>query len=353
MITAWGENLLPNGDDYIKDTRSHDRQIALFADATYQITDKLKAEVGLRFAWTHFDFVSLDDGPQDLLDNGGLPNITSGGKDEKPLTPKFSLSYQATSDDMVYATVAKGYRIGGASPPLPVIACGGVFPTSYNSDTVWSYEIGTKDQFFNRTVQIAASAYYLKWINIQTNEIVPTCAIAFTTNAGDAVSKGFDFQGQWEVTHHLQLEAAVGYTDLTYTKQAVDTQGNILVNQGDTLDLPPWTVSLGAQYNFDVMNLPAFVRADFQYQSKRTKPTPLEDQGTSFFDSGLVPDPSYYQLNLRAGVTVKSVDLAIYANNITNSHPQLGLTHEDNETLLFEASTLRPLTIGVAATLKF
>ena len=91
MITAWGENLLPNGDDYIKDTRSHDRQIALYADATYQITDKLKAEVGLRFAWTHFDFVSLDDGPQDLLDNGGVPNITSGGKNETPLTPKFSL----------------------------------------------------------------------------------------------------------------------------------------------------------------------------------------------------------------------------------------------------------------------
>ncbi|HEY5289137.1 MAG TPA: TonB-dependent receptor, partial [Caulobacteraceae bacterium] len=146
MITAWGENLLANGDDYIKDTRSHDRQIALFADATYNITDKLKAEVGLRFAWTHFDFVSLDDGPQDLLDNGGVPNITSGGKDEKPLTPKFSLSYQVTPDDLVYATVAKGYRIGGASPPLPAVACGGVFPTQYSSDSVWSYEAGTKDR---------------------------------------------------------------------------------------------------------------------------------------------------------------------------------------------------------------
>jgi iron complex outermembrane receptor protein len=353
MMNAWCQELLPNGDDYIKDTRSHDRQIALFADATFQITDKLKAEAGLRFAWTHFDFVSLDDGPQDLLENGGFPNITSGGKDEKPLTPKFSLSYQATPDDMVYATISKGYRIGGASPPLPVSACGGVFPTSYNSDTVWSYEIGTKDQFFNRTVQIAASAYYLRWSNIQTNEIVPLCAIAFTTNAGDAVSKGFDFQGQWEVTHHLQLEATVGYTDLTYTKTAIDTEGNVLAVKGDTLDLPPWTVTVGAQYNFNVENLPAFVRADFQYQSMRTKPTPLEDPGTSFFDSGLVPDPSYYQLNLRAGVTIKAVDLAIYANNVTNAHPQLALTHEDNETLLFEASTLRPLTIGVAATLKF
>lgn len=353
MITAWGENLLPNGDDYIKDTKSHDRQIALFADATYQITDKLKAEAGLRFAWTHFDFVSLDDGPQDLLDNGGVPNITSGGKDEKPLTPKFSLSYQATPDDMLYATIAKGYRIGGATPPLPVVACGGVFPTSYNSDTVWSYEVGTKDRFFNRSLQIAASAYYLKWSNIQTNEVVPSCAIAFTANAGEAVSKGFDFEGQWNITSHFQFEAAVGYTDLTYTKTAVDTQGNVLALKGDTLDVPPWTVTLGGQYNFDFLSRPAFVRADYQFRSHRTKPTPLEDPGSSFFDPGLVPDPSTHQVNLRAGLTLNNIELAIYANNLLNAHPQLGLTHEDNETLLFEATTFRPLTVGVAATIKY
>ncbi|HZL16637.1 MAG TPA: TonB-dependent receptor plug domain-containing protein, partial [Polyangia bacterium] len=35
MQTAWGEDLLANGDDYINNTRAHDRQIALFADATY------------------------------------------------------------------------------------------------------------------------------------------------------------------------------------------------------------------------------------------------------------------------------------------------------------------------------
>jgi hypothetical protein len=95
------------------------------------------------------------------------------------------------------------------------------------------------------------------------------------------------------------------------------------------------------------------VRADFQYRSKRTKPTPLEDPGTSFFDPGLVPNPSTYQVNLRAGLTLNNVDLAVFANNLLNAHPRLDLTHEDNETLLYEATTLRPLTIGVSATLKY
>ena len=34
LPVAWGENLLPNGDDYINDPLAHDNQIAAFADAT-------------------------------------------------------------------------------------------------------------------------------------------------------------------------------------------------------------------------------------------------------------------------------------------------------------------------------
>jgi outer membrane receptor protein involved in Fe transport len=361
MITAWGENLLPNGDDYIKDTRSHDRQIALFADATYNITEQLKAEVGLRFAWTHFDFVSLDDGPQDLLDNGGVPNVTTGGQNEKPLTPKFGLSYQLTPDDMVYATVSKGYRIGGASPPLPVVACGGVFPTQYSSDSVWSYEAGTKDRFLNRTLQLSGSVYYISWSNIQQSILVPSCAIMFTANVGSATSKGFDLQGQWNITHAFALEFAVGYTKATFSGDAVETigapdggsQSIFLAGRGDSLDVTPWTVTIGAQYNFDVFNRPAFIRADYEYNSHLNAPTPIQDPNALSFDPGLVNNPATNLVSLRAGVTLNKLDVAIFANNLFDSHPQLNLTHQDSSTLLYEAQTFRPLTIGISATFKY
>src|SRR5579859_1807637 len=188
MITAWGEGLLANNDDYINNTRAHDRQEALFADATYSITQRLKLNVGLRYAWTKFTFQNTNDGPQDLLDappsfdNGGL---ASGGKSEQPFTPKVSVSYQLTTDDLVYATVSKGYRIGGATPPLPP-NCGSGFPTSYNSDSVWSYEVGTKDRFLDRKLQVSASGYYIRWFGIQQAFYVPVCGNQFTTNAGEA-----------------------------------------------------------------------------------------------------------------------------------------------------------------------
>src|SRR5580698_1645249 len=146
MQMAWGEDLLPNGDDYINHTRGHEHQTAMFANATYAITPELKVQVGARIAQTHFDFTNFSDGPQNFGPLTGAP----GHKDEKPFTPMANITWQINDDDMVYATYAKGYRIGGANPFFPVQAYNEITtePTSYNSDSVTSYEAGTKDKLF-------------------------------------------------------------------------------------------------------------------------------------------------------------------------------------------------------------
>ncbi|MDQ2859384.1 MAG: TonB-dependent receptor [Pseudomonadota bacterium] len=358
MITGWGENLLPGGVDYDNNTRAKDRQEALFVDASYLITEKLKLDVGLRYAWTHFAFVNTNDGPQDLLCASGstscAPATPSGGKDERPFTPKVSLSYQITPDDLIYATASKGYRIGGATPPLPIPTCGpNPFPTSYNSDSVWSYEAGTKDRFFDRKVQVSASAYYIKWSNIQQAFYVPLCGIQFTTNAGEAVSKGFDFQGQWQVTRDFDLEASVGYTHARFTKTALDANGDVLDISGDSLDVTPWTVTLGAQYNFAVLGRESFLRLDYEYNSRRTTPIPNEDPNTAFFDQGLVPNPATNLFSARLGVSFARWNLAVFADNVFDAHPQLNLTHQDRAATLYEATTFRPRTIGLSANFKY
>jgi len=145
----------------------------------------------------------------------------------------------------------------------------------------------------------------------------------------------------------------VGYTDATFSKTAFDVFNNILAEKGDALDVAPWTVTLGAQYNFHVFDHAAFIRADDEFNSKRTKPIPAEDPATTYYDPGLVPNPATNLLNLRAGMSVDKWDLALYINNALNAHPQLNLQHQDSATLLYEAQTFRPLTVGFAATFRY
>jgi len=360
MIKAWGMNLLPGGDDYDNDTHGNDRQVALFGDVTVNITDQWKFTAGLRYAWTHFDFRNLNTGPQDLLDNGGKPATPRGKEDEEPVTPKVSLSYQATPDDMIYGTIAEGYRIGGASPPLPLAACGGPFPNQYESDTTWSYEIGTKDRFFDRRLQISASAYYVEWSNIQQAIYVNSCGIQYTANVGEAVSEGFDLEGQYQVDDNLQLNFAVGYTEAKYTKSAIDPstvtptyKGALLARAGDSLDVVPWTATIGVQYNFLVGEDQAFVRADYEFTSHRHTPTINEDPQTEYYDPGLHADPATSFVSLRTGITLDKWDFNLFMDNVFDAHPQLMLQHQDSFTRLFTAETFRPRTTGVTASYHF
>ena len=353
MLSAWGQDLLPNGDSFISNTLARDRQIAVFFETGLSLTDRLKLTMGARYAWTHFDFTNTSDGAQNLFDNGGVAHATSGGKNEAPFTPKVGLTFQITPQDMIYATATEGYRIGGATPPLPASACGGSFPTTYNSDTVDSLEIGTKDAWLDRRLQVAASAYLIHWKDIQQAVYVPACGLQYTTNLSDAVSQGFDIQAQWRVRPGLQLELSAGYNDAHYSADAVASTGDVLAKRGDSLGGAPWTLSVGAQYNFSLLDHEAWVRVDDAFAARRTAAIPAEDARTDGYDPGLRPNPSTNQLSARASINLGRWTMELFANNLLDQRPRLDLNHQDQLTQLFEAATLRPRTIGLAISSRY
>lgn len=350
MLDIWGENLLPNGDDYINHTLAHIWQLAGFANGTWTIWDGLKLQAGARIATNHFDFINFSDGPQ----NFGPLYPPGGSKDETPWTPMASLSWQLNPDDMVYATVSKGYRIGGANPLFPVQACTEikVEPLTYGSDSVWNYEAGTKDHFFNNTVQISGSVYYLKWDNIQQSITLPSCAFRYIVNQGGAESRGFDLQGEWAMTDNFDVGFTLGYVDAFYTRTS-ESAGLILARNGDKLPGPPWTFSVNAQYRQNIFGRDAYFTVQDEFQSAETGTTPERDPATTLFDPGLVPEPSTNVLTLRAGATFNNFDASVFMDNVLNSHPTLDLNHQDEFTLLYEASTLRPRTFGLTVTYQY
>jgi outer membrane receptor protein involved in Fe transport len=353
LLQAWGENLLPNGDDYINDTLAHDQQTAAFIDATYSFTDQWKIEAGLRYAHTQFDFTNFADGPQNFGPSSG-----AGQKSESPITPKVSLDFQMTPDDLLYATVAKGYRIGGANPPFPLAACGvPSVPDSYSSDTVWSYELGAKDKWFGGRLSTQASVYYINWDRIQQDVYLPLCGLQYTANLGQAVSKGFDLQGDLQITDALHADLTVGYTDARYSANAFSADGSLLVANGDAVGgqpwISPWSVTAGLEYDFSAFGRDSYVRVDDEYKSHNNWPLNTQNPLSESFDPNLVADPSTNYVSARAGATLGGWDLALFMNNVFDAHPQIDLNHQDSNTLLYEASTFRPRTTGVEVTYRY
>ena len=374
------EPLLPNGDSYYNYNFSRDKQLAIFGETSIAITDKLKAVVGLRYAKTDINFSHSADGPQNFI---GL-NAGTGGVHDKPFTPKLGLSYQADSNNLFYGTYAKGYRIGGANPPIPSAACASDYtnfgianaPDSYKSDTVQSYEVGTKNNFHDR-FRVASSLYYIKWKDIQQNIYLPGCGFQFTDNVGTAVAKGGDLQIEWAPNESLSFESAIGYTDARFSKTSAlsPTASQPITSAGDAVSgesgLPsaPWTISVGAQYSFTALDHKSYVRMDYEHQSRNNTPTAAEDPSTSQYAPSAFTPSATSLVSLRLGTTIdKRWSASGFINNLFNTHPEFppsSYSYSDvdkvnpayasggSPSLLQRRYTFLPRTFGVTTSYHF
>ncbi len=359
IAQAWTEPaLLPNGDDYYNRNVGHSSQTAVFGDVTWNLNEKLKLIGGLRMATTHFDIANNADGPQNYTATGG-----ANGKNDTPITPKISASYQINDDNMAYATVSKGYRIGGANVPLGqalINSCAAdlaarnmkATPATYNSDSTLSYEVGAKNKLLDRSLQIATSLYHIDWSNIQYQDLLSTCGILYTTNLGSVSSNGLDFQGTWILSHGLEADLAIGYTDAKFTRDAGAANAPT-VRKGDTIGGPPLTVTMGGRWDFQAADLPAYIRVDDEYASRNTGKTPILDPQTAAYDPALVKPPSTNYLSVRLGAKVAAWDVSIYGNNILNAHPELTRLHATGASPIFQLTTARPLTIGMTGVFRY
>jgi len=293
---------------------------------------------------------------------------------QTPITPRFGLTYQYTDQDMVYATAAKGYRPGGSNSPnatenplcdasFQALGLKGV-PSTYDSDSLWSYELGAKDSLFHDRLSFQASVYYIDWSGIQTQVNLPSCGAFYTTNRGKAISQGFDFQAAAVVVDGFKASANVGYTDVYYPNAeygaAVGGAPPLLIGAGDKLpNVSPWNASLHMDYSVDIGRIwneaRSYVRVDYRWIDA----TPKGDPRTVGYDPavegaiGFAPNSAYGTLNVRLGVVHGGLDVSAFVNNATNANPVLGVTHASLNDTLFSATAIRPLTMGLTGLYRF
>jgi iron complex outermembrane receptor protein len=369
-----------------------DEQVAAFGELTYKLTDTFKVTAGLRVSKLNYNLTVAEDGPF----IGYTVNSYSSGNDN-PVTPKAVLSWQPDRDNLVYVSGSKGFRPGGLNVPVGDICSASLnalgisqVPGQYGSDNLWSYEIGSKNQFLDHTLEIDTSLYFIDWNQIQQNVYLPSCGEQFTANLGKAKSKGGDFEVIYRPIPALTLDLTAAYTDarLTNTSCAGTLVYNMassacvepnatgvpisrpIASSGDALLGAPWAFTGSAEYHFAQWagRLP-YMRIDYQHQNAQRNLFPIQDANNALIDTTLRGPPVLNNLSLRAGMRFNGFDVSAYANNVTNSNPllfdardiypyagppgtgatQLGPTTDD----LYFGRGVRPRTIGLTATYRY
>ncbi len=329
----YGGDLHQYGSDIFdhKDQELRDKEIAAYAEVNYNVTDELKLTVGLRQSEVGFHYHQSFYGP---VNSNNTPTIANGleslgNTDEKPFTPKFGASYQFDEGVMAYVTAAKGFRPGGINARISPNICGPAaatygltvdqLPTSYKSDTVWSYEGGAKATLFGGMMQVNGDVYRIDWKNVQATQSPGAgCGIVFTTNAGGARSQGVELESQAILFEGMTANLGFEYDDAEYTSTAVAIHGPIkdlnVALKGQRLAVPPMTLNIGARYSLpsDSDWLP-YVRADLRLASGFNQA--LFGLGSFAPDTNHVP--ATQNLNLRFGVEYNQYDINLFINNVT------------------------------------
>jgi outer membrane receptor protein involved in Fe transport len=338
---------------FIADITRQLDQLAVFGEASYDLTDKLTATVGGRYFKFEKDERTLREGGLAGVPFGaGIPDILEGSEDGSSF--KANLSYKPTQDLLLYALWAEGFRLGRPATGLPPAFCDtdgdglldGTNITiestrTINSDFLENYEIGAKWALFDGRMIVDAAVYHIEWdglpVTTEARALVPNNVDCrekiFATNLGAATSDGVEFQASLVVLEDLRLDFGAGYT-----KAELSEDAGLLAQEGARLPASPQvSANLAAQYDFEVAGYKAFVRADSFYT------------GEFFSDLRELPGLSagdYIKVDARAGVAIRNLSVALFVRNLTNEDALTFHSISGGERG-FPGYRLRPRTIGI------
>lgn len=157
---------------------------AVFGQITQQLTGSLKGVAGLRYT-------------SDRKRGFNDAFTSARTADSDAVTGKIGLDYALNEDAMVYASVTRGYRSGGF----------GLTGQPYLPETLWAYEIGSKNILFDRLLTFNASAFYYDQRNLQVS--FTEFGNLFVGNADGAENYGAEAELVFHPDQQLNLNASV------------------------------------------------------------------------------------------------------------------------------------------------
>ena len=334
-----------------------DRQTAAFSEVTWDITSQLSLLAGGRW----FDERNTINGLFQAKPLGALfelvPRVTAA---EVGNIKKFNASYKAVPGVMLYTTYSEGYRPNGVNrgtaPQDGILA-------SYKSDFVRNYEVGIKSQWLDNRLRFNATAYHMKWTNIQFTTLVPNVIFFVSGNAGTATDNGVEFDLSFRPIESLTLSLNGAYID------AHLTQSFCVGGPCGTADVF-WHAPSGTPLAFVPKEKGAFIaRYEFPFSADvrghaQLSTTYTASSWSTMFLETRGPQPSYSLTNLRFGAAWGRWVSELYCENLFNKDAVLFINRSDYDffqgsaagavapdTTYGRDTVARPRTVGI--TLSF
>lgn len=262
---------------------------AVYADTSTRLTDDWSLDLGLRrehFSAGYGDTNGLRFDPTDNLVGG-----------------KASLNYRTGADNLLYASVSRGYKSGGFNTDGSLDAD----LREFDAETLWNIEAGFKGQWRD-DLQWQAALFTMERDNVQIKSSTARMRddgssefIDYIGNAAGGRNTGLEFSGQWLASTQASLYGSLGLLDSEYQ--------NFINSSGDDLDgreqahAPSWQFTVGATYAFTPL-----LSLDVNVQGK---------DSFYFSDSHDVRSGSYALLNASLEYRKGNVHTTFWGRNIT------------------------------------
>jgi iron complex outermembrane recepter protein len=265
--------LVPTVPSSDKENEQISRNQALFAHASYNFSDQLSIDAGLRYTWEQVRAKHL---PRSLFGQLGFAPTGVRNSFSKP-SWNIGLNYKPSNQLLLYVTHRGSWRSGGFNTNSQLapgtIDVGGAL---FGPETTKDIEAGIK---FNGDVGGLPArltvAGYTQWVdNIQRAVYVtittpiPLGPTALTANVPQARVSGFEVEGEIKPAHWLTIGGNLAFTDAKFNKNSVNIFG-VTTNFGPFPDTPRWTGLVFAQVNVPLSGNKGTIsaRADVYAQS--------------------------------------------------------------------------------------
>ena len=341
--TASNPNTRNPGVAFFNDFTRGKKELSLFGELAYDITDSLTGTVGVR----RYDLELSLRGSSNFANRGvdrdsgrNVDQILAGASpaDFQDTILKFNLRWQINDDAMIYGTWSEGYRPGGFNRNGGASQVAGVppfVPDFYESDELTNVEFGWKTSLFDGSLRFNGAAYFIEITDMQVGTLdFSVSNLTFISNAADAETKGLEIDTIWAPTENLRLFANISLNDSQLTRVPPNIVS--LAAEGSPLALAPeLQYVLRGRYEWEVGEGNAFAQLAYQY---------TDDTISSINLDAAFPQDSYTTVDATLGYSRDSWSATLYVDNLTDELATLFISNEDD---IVKTTPNRPRTIGL------